>query len=64
LYLSVLIPVKALRLVNLRPVAGGGRGEDRVSRGTVWRLPYNARKKAITAIVHGRVLDIIQPEDD
>jgi predicted DNA-binding protein (UPF0251 family) len=35
-----------------------------MSRGTVWRLLHNARKKAKTAIVHGRVLDIIQPEDD
>lgn len=34
-----------------------------VSRGTVWRLLHNAKKKVITAIAQGRALDILQPED-
>ncbi len=34
-----------------------------MSRGTAWRLLHNARKTVITAIVHGLVLDILQPVD-
>ena len=57
--------LEALRLVDLEDLSQEEAGEKMgVSRGTVWRLLQNARKKVITAIVQGRVLDILQPEDE
>ena len=55
--------LEAFRLVDLEDLSQEEAGQRmRVSRGTVWRLLQNARKKVITAIVQGRVLDILQPE--
>ncbi|MQY82576.1 DUF134 domain-containing protein [archaeon] len=55
--------MEALRLVDLEDLSQEEAGKQMgVSRGTVWRLLQNARKKVITAIIQGRVLDIPQPE--
>ena len=57
--------LEALRLVDLEDLSQEEAGQRMgVSRGTVWRLLQNARKKVITGIVEGRVLDILQPEED
>jgi len=57
--------LEVLRLVDLEDLSQEEAGEQMgVSRGTVWRLLQNAKKKVITAIVQGRVLNILQPEDE
>lgn len=56
--------LEALRLVDLEDLSQEEAGiQMGVSRGTVWRLLQNARKKIITAIIQGRSLDLTEPEE-
>ena len=56
--------MEALRLVDLEDLSQEEAGQRMgVSRGTVWRLLQNARRKVITAIIEGRALDLIEPAD-
>ena len=56
--------MEALRLVDLEDLSQEEAGRQMgVSRGTVWRLLQNARKKIITAIIQGRALDLTEPEE-
>jgi hypothetical protein len=56
--------VEALRLVDLEKLSQEEAGERMgISRGTVWRLLQNARKKVAQALTEGRPL-IISEEND
>ncbi|MEA2089299.1 MAG: DUF134 domain-containing protein [Thermoproteota archaeon] len=51
--------VEALRLVDLEGLSQEDAGKKMgVSRGTVWRLLQNARKKTVEALIEGRPLII------
>ncbi len=52
--------LEALRLVDLEKLSQEDAGKRMgVSRGTVWRLLHNARKKTAQALTEGRPLQII-----
>jgi predicted DNA-binding protein (UPF0251 family) len=51
--------LEALRLVDLEGLSQEEAGEKMgISRGTVWRLLQNARKKTVQALTEGKPLQI------
>jgi predicted DNA-binding protein (UPF0251 family) len=58
-----LAEIEALRLVDLEGLSQEEAGEKMgVSRGTVWRLLQNARKKTAQALTEGRPLQITKDQ--
>ena len=54
--------LEALRLVDLEGFSQEEAGKKMgISRGTVWRLLQNARRKVVQAITEGRPLRVMQP---
>lgn len=59
-----LAELETLRLVDLENYTQEEAGDMMgVSRGTIWRLLKSGRTKVIKALVDGRRLEIIQPEN-
>jgi predicted DNA-binding protein (UPF0251 family) len=59
-----LAELEALRLVDLDNLTQEEAGDMMgVSRGTIWRLLKRGRTKVVAALVEGRKLEIIQPEN-
>ena len=55
-----LAELEALRLVDLEGLSQEEAGKRMgVSRGTVWRLLQNARKKTAQALTEGRPLQVV-----
>ena len=56
--------LEALRLVDLEDLSQEESGERMgVSRGTVWRLLQEARRKVAQALIEGRLIKITQPQE-
>ncbi len=56
--------LEALRLVDLEDLSQEETGERMgVSRGTVWRLLQEARKKVVQALIEGRPIRITRPQE-
>ena len=56
--------LEALRLVDLEGLSQEEAGERMgVSRGTIWRLIQNARKKTAQALTEGRPLSLLPASD-
>ena len=56
--------LEALRLVDLEDLSQEEAGERMgVSRGTVWRLLQEARKKVVQALIEGRLIRITRPQE-
>ena len=56
--------LEALRLVDLEDLSQEEAGERMgVSRGTVWRLLQEARRKVVQALIEGRLIRITQPQE-
>jgi len=56
--------LEALRLVDLEDLSQEEAGEKMgVSRGTVWRLLQEARRKVVQALIEGRRIRITQPQE-
>jgi predicted DNA-binding protein (UPF0251 family) len=56
--------LEALRLVDLEDLSQEESGERMgVSRGTVWRLLQEARRKVTQALVEGRSIRITHPQE-
>lgn len=57
--------IEALRLVDLEGLSQKEAGVKMgISRGTIWRLLQNARKKTTQAITEGRPLEIINVQSN
>ena len=56
--------LEALRLVDLEDLAQEEAGKRMgVSRGTVWRLLHEGRKKVAQALIEGRPIRITRPQE-
>ena len=56
--------LEALRLVDLEDLSQEEAGKRMgVSRGTVWRLLQEARRKVVQALIEGRLIKVIQPQE-
>jgi len=56
--------LEALRLVDLEDLSQEEAGKRMgISRGTVWRLLHEARRKVTQSLVEGRPIRITQPQE-